>query len=304
MVSPFSFMDKEIVMLLKTDFTFHLGEQHRRIGKPNQDYALSGVLENGFAYAIVSDGCSSGGMTDVGSRLLVLATKRAFETYAVNQEFLGREEAVSVINMCRDHYLETYRELLGLQHEDLLATCLWAICDQDSVLVNIVGDGVVGVRYENEIVVHRFEWNKNAPYYPAYRLGNMNNRFKEVHAECKIPFLYTKSVVSQEGINHRVSDDTSTYSAEAGMMGLTFRIDYVGENTGSGKLLTVALFSDGVEQVEGLTYLDVVKKLIEYKSTKGQFAVRRMNRFLRDVSKVGRGANDDISCAVIQIGET
>lgn len=291
-------------MLLKTDYVFHLGEKHRKIGKPNQDYALSGVLENGLAYTIVSDGCSSGGMTDVGSRLLVLATKKAFETYAVNQKFFGRDDAVNVINMCRDHYLETYRELLGLQHQDLLATCLWAIGDLDSVLVNIVGDGVVGVRYENEIIVHRFEWCKNAPYYPAYRLSNRDNQFREVFSEEMAPFLYTKSVIHQDDMNHKVSDNSSAYSVEYGMVGQTLRIDYGNENIGSGKLLTIALFSDGVEQVEGLTYLDVVRQLIEYKSTKGQFVVRRMNRFLKEVNKVGHGVNDDISCAVIQVGET
>jgi hypothetical protein len=40
---------------------------------PCQDYALSGVTRH-LAYAVVADGCSSGGKTDIGARVLALAT--------------------------------------------------------------------------------------------------------------------------------------------------------------------------------------------------------------------------------------
>ncbi len=64
-------------MSLKTDHTFQIGLQHLQTGKPCQDFALSGTIADDLVYAIVSDGCSSGGMTDIGARLMVLATKRA-----------------------------------------------------------------------------------------------------------------------------------------------------------------------------------------------------------------------------------
>lgn len=63
----------------KTNHAFHIGAQHLSLGKPCQDYAVSGSINDTTAYAIVSDGCSSGGETDIGARIVALATKRALE---------------------------------------------------------------------------------------------------------------------------------------------------------------------------------------------------------------------------------
>ena len=59
-----------------TDSVFAIGASHVATGKACQDYTLSRASDT-YAYAIVSDGCSSGGMTDVGARVLALATATA-----------------------------------------------------------------------------------------------------------------------------------------------------------------------------------------------------------------------------------
>jgi hypothetical protein len=39
-----------------------------------------------------------------------------------------------------------------------------------------------------------------------------------------------------------------------------------------------------------------------WKSTEGQFSVRRMNRFLTETKKIGKGPQDDVAQAVIHLG--
>jgi hypothetical protein len=63
----------------------------------------------------------------------------------------------------------------------------------------------------------------------------------------------------------------------------------------------IALFSDGVTQVDGMDWRDVVAELLSFKSTEGDFVKRRMNRFLKDCQKHGKGPVDDISMACIHI---
>ena len=277
-------------MLLRTDYTSHIGEQHRKTGKPNQDYVQSGTLSDNAVYAIVSDGCSSGGLTDIGSRLIVLATKRAIEEVERGADWLQSCNTVTEVNRLRDRYLELYRESLKLEHRDLLATCLWALCDKGSVLVHVTGDGVIGVQYKNNLTMHHFAWNQNTPYYPAYRQGGLDEQFMNAHASSALPLTYT-------------NDDTvSPLSVLEGMEGQIIRLDHSDENTGN-EPLSIALFSDGVEHVDGFSYKEVVAELMSFKSTSGQFAVRRMNRFLKEATDTGKGPMDDISYAVIHLDQ-
>jgi hypothetical protein len=63
----------------------------------------------------------------------------------------------------------------------------------------------------------------------------------------------------------------------------------------------VAVFSDGVTQVDGMDWRDVVAELMNFKSIEGDFVKRRMNRFLKDCRAHGKGPIDDISMACIHI---
>ena len=62
------------------DDYFHIGQMHLGSGKPCQDYSFSGIIDEG-AFAIVSDGCSTGRHTDVGARIIVLSTVNAIQRW-------------------------------------------------------------------------------------------------------------------------------------------------------------------------------------------------------------------------------
>jgi hypothetical protein len=54
-------------------------------------------------------------------------------------------------------------------------------------------------------------------------------------------------------------------------------------------------------QIPGMRWTVVVRDLLAFKSTEGEFAKRRMTRFIRDLSKDKRAPIDDISYAVVRI---
>jgi len=278
-------------MTLRTDYSSHIGVQHLRTGKPNQDYADSGMLNEITAYAIVSDGCSSGGKTDIGARLVVLATKRALmetvHTHAMPYD-------TNHIHTLRDSYLSHYQTELGLEYSDMFATCLWAVTTAQGTQVHIIGDGAIAVQYENNCFIHSMHWDKNMPYYPVYKINDMDTQFMEAHADNPTPMTHV-----MEDMYSTTANTQEVLCIGEGMKGSSFFFSHADEDDAFGRLISIGLFSDGVEQVDGNTIRQTVTNLLAFKSAKGQFTVRRMNRFLKEVTKTGNGPIDDITYAVI-----
>lgn len=284
----------EEIMQLRTDHSFHIGEQHLRTGKPCQDYALSGQLSDELAFAIVSDGCSSGGMTDIGSRLSCLATKQALLESVENET---QEEEVVV--KARDKNTELFRVALGLEHRDMLATNLFAVASTDEVFVHLTGDGVVALQYENELRITEYDWQQNMPFYPAYRAAGEENSFRRAQSDRYEHAMQLRRYSPRTEEQPHRGMYVDHIELERGMHG----ISNVHTNSSVyGRLLSVGIFSDGVAQVDGIPTDQVVQELMAFKSTNGQFATRRMNRFLTDAKKRGRGPLDDIAMAVINLG--
>src|SRR5688572_1835830 len=123
-------------MTMHTDHHIAIGHQHLSDGKPCQDHALSGVVSEfgeTYAYAVVSDGCSTAGETDIGARLITTLTAKAF------RDDYRSGDAVSIDSAAFD-----VAQQLGLDPDDLLATHLYAVIDTTGEgHVMVKGDGVV-----------------------------------------------------------------------------------------------------------------------------------------------------------------
>jgi hypothetical protein len=122
-------------MRLYTDDYFHIGAAHLGSGLPCQDYALSRSTGD-MAYAIVSDGCSTGGRTDSGARVVAHTAE-----VAIRDDWLRnrRPEPFSIpeMTMHQKVLMQNAKQNLGLLPQDLLATCSYAYVSARSGFVHM-----------------------------------------------------------------------------------------------------------------------------------------------------------------------
>ena len=257
-------------MRFSADCSFHIGAQHLRSGLPCEDYALAFPLGM-RSVAIVSDGCSSGGRTDVGSRVVALAKQQAVRGHGLFRDLLAMS-----------------RLTLGLLPEDLLATCLTLIAEPHFTSIHIHGDGVAAFqRRDGSLTMYRLDWGRNMPSYPVYA----DDGYAAFIASQGGPEGHALVVERLEhGESEPVFDLLNTEQHADGWR--------VSMNTA---IRAAAIFSDGVCQVDGMSWQEVVRELMAFKSTSGDFVKRRMNRFLRDCMERGKGPIDDIAMAAIVI---
>ncbi len=269
-----------------TDDHFLIGHHHVISGKPCQDHSLSGI-HDGVAYAIVSDGCSSGGHTDVGARIVTHTTATAIRKNW--QSFLLSLDAAGFINDHQQSTMNAVKNKLQLETSDMLATCSYVAMSQETCVVNVRGDGVVAVIFRNgEMFLHRFDWTNNTPLYPAYSTDGYES-FIKTHGGAY------KQALRWETWNKSTGESfASELTVAAGIQGVTL-------NLSPEQVSFVAVFSDGVTQVEGVDWKDVVLQLLAFKGVEGVFVKRRLNAFVKDARKVGKGPLDDIAYAMVRV---
>lgn len=284
---------------MHTDSMFVIGNRHISGGLPCQDYAISspepkhGVddqkPESDFAYAIVSDGCSSGRRTDVGARITVTAMEQALLNNSGEQAGLWKSQRSSML---------TAMSALGCDFRDLFATCIYAYCSPNEQYVHVRGDGAVAWKYpDGNIEMTSFEWgidHTDPPFYPAYALHDTALEAFKLHYS-----VYPEGAM--RSMRHTVTSEGATklegitYSLNEGIEGIRLPIPPEAQ--------MVAIFTDGVMQVPGLEWYEVIEQLLAFKSSKGLFVKRRMRRFLDTRAKEGSHPGDDLAYAVIDLQE-
>lgn len=284
---------------MKTDSHFMLGSLHEGDGMPCQDYARSMVVD-GAAFAIVSDGCSTGGgETDNGSRIVTHAAAQSLRRHWAT---IGNPHAggtVQQIALEQRIVMSSGRILLGLTQADLFATSLYAYYTVNGGFAHIQGDGVVcWVRQEDgTLVMVRFEWlrpdesHAPAPFYPIYYEDDYKTFRDYYGGDPNRVVLRSETWEWHPDSAEPVLVDTKDYTLSEGIDGPVLML--------APGLSCVAVFTDGVTQVEGLDWKDAARQLLAFKTTAGVFVKRRMGRFYRQAKKLGRGAMDDLSGAVI-----
>jgi len=246
------------------------------------------------AYAIVSDGCSTGGNTDVGSRLVALSVASVIKKICARVE---NNHLLEDIKIRQRAVLAGAKEILGLSEEDLYATCVHACLSENGGYVSVLGDGVVVFAYRSgEMEIIQYDWTDNMPYYPAYKEegemafitshgGDMNGlRVKEERFVCDKNGIWTAGKIRE-------------ISLREGMEGIILPLskEIIDE------ISFVALFSDGVTQVEKTEIISAVRRCTSYKNIRGAFAKRRMINAIKEMQKEGCCPMDDIACAVISL---
>lgn len=270
-----------------------IGLSHEREGKPGQDYSLS-QLEKDQPFAIVTDGCSMSGLTDIGSRLLALTARKI-----VRQS--EKERPVSLLEM-KDKILFRVKESLAQQvasleiaHQDLDATLGIVLAHNDTAKGFLFGDGVLAVKRQDIISVTVMDWAGNMPGYLSYMLDEARYRYfiqeseavakQEKRSACWIRQydLYPDSTKSEVKIEN--------LSAIEGLQGWGIEVN---------DAEIVAVMSDGVLQVSELTGDEVIRDFMAIKTSReGEFVTRRVRRALLNFGKSNNRPIDDISMGAI-----
>lgn len=278
------------------DNYFHIGQKHLGLGKPCQDYSFSGTADDG-AFAIVSDGCSSGRHTDVGARVIALSTANAIQEWLKNRDE-PLEKLNQIVTKQHSYALPKSREVFNLQLPDMLATCLYTCLTPDGGLISVQGDGVIAKAYrDGSTALVAYQWDNNTPLYPAYAADNYKS-FIRAHGDD--PSCHSLQVEHHyQDVGGGIQINLQSISLGEAIKGITQEISR-DEIEG---LSFLAVFTDGVMQVEGMHWKDAVLQLLAFKNVEGEFAKRRMIRFIKDSRNGGekKGPLDDISYAVIRV---
>lgn len=272
-------------MKIISDTAVRTGYDHASNSEAGQDYAMCGE-HRGTSFAVVSDGCSTAGRTDVGARLLCLAARKcAGETcskdYAIVQSHL------------RD-IVSRQKQELALDDSDLYATCLMACVRGDEVRALVYGDGVLAVRYrDGSGCLEHYEWSYNSPPFP---MSSEEDIRRMVERESHLYVTRRRISPSRSQTSPSEEVDAVPLRQRAGFCARTFDV----------KALTdLALFTDGVDKVMFDAYTmpwdEVVSDLMAFRSTPTSegWARTSMNGFCARVERVGYKVYDDLSCAVL-----
>ena len=277
--------------IFRADAHFRMGSSHEAEGTPCQDYALADM--NGTSpFAIVSDGCSTSGRTDIGARLLTLSAR-----LSLRDAFLeGSTDLMSELRVGVLARVSRIRAELDLAVEDLDATLgVMTTMADGGVTAMLMGDGVVAVRTGGGIEAVVLDWAGNMPGYPMYladprRLNAFIDASEAFGRDGGRPPLRVSRFLISEGEMEPLS--VEGYGAIEGLMGISLR-------WGPG-IDVACVMTDGVQQVGGMPWFQVVEELLAVKSARaGAFMARRMSRSLAGMAKAGHRPVDDIAAAAL-----
>ena len=269
---------------MNADHSFYIGNTHNVC----EDYALSGVVENG-AFAIVCDGCSSSPEVDFGARALALSAKR---TLAIG----GTEMISDLFGKITIDNLRHITDHFPLHPHSLDATLLVTWIKNKEFTVNMYGDGVFFHQTTKSIRIIHVEFESNTPAYLSYYLDKL--RRKE----------YDDTVVGDKKIT-----DITIFREDGGEPRNMIEVeDYVKAFepvTFKGLVEdgdTVGVCSDGINSFKrsdgsDINWQNQIREFIDFKSTAGVFVQRRLGFLKRQWTKNLTTHYDDISLATIII---
>lgn len=283
---------------MQVDSFFKQGASH----KICEDYAIHGTMR-GNPFIIVCDGCSGSKDTDFGARLMARSAKKALSELYANSMYFDELEPTDLIELFEketEHYL---RSALLATYSDISvadATLLVAFIYADKLYWYMRGDGAIAIKYRNgDLIVNEVKFHSGAPYYLSYDLSKSKElAYIEQFGTDKSFIKYNNASDTLELEHHclpyhaLIADvldldtiDSITLMSD-GIDALQYKNTYTGERN-----------------VNLLKIRPTIRNALAFKNYNGEFVQRRMNRFMRDIDKMGVEPFDDISVATIWVGD-
>lgn len=305
-----------------TDSYIEIGNSHNIC----EDYALDGIINNEMPYIIVSDGCSSSEMTDVGSRIMAHSCQKAiFERYRNIKDLvnlLGGDTSTLGVHLRNEIYIKTKHiamsvlDQLGLPYSVCDATLLYAFIYDGRLYVNGYGDGNIVLSYKTpdgsvNNYWTRLSYESNAPFYISYdmdliRKKSYMNDERFGGKQFKIDKYLINSTEPGVPLEEQTEKADNWYNLETGtaiiqsLQSITLASDGMESFSHSHKRLC-ADPAPSSQEVESLKPYSMMRRMVAYKNHNGEFVKRRMKRLKQEVEKIQGEHYDDVSSATIWV---
>ena len=271
---------------VSADCAFIIGQSHHDTAKPCQDYALT-EAQNTAGWAVVSDGCSTGGRTDIGSRMWATAARQVLRANGLS--------ALADPDECATRLHAAATPLLApFELEDGYATLVLAASDGLSARVLVYGDGVVMLRFKDgRLKFWDIDYDQNAPRYLNYeRNPAVLEAWSNSYGRGRLRVRVSEHSVRGELLSLEASEQGSQSRA----VSLHWE-DLTG-------LEALFVCTDGAVSFEDRGRYEGLRPLSDVKNPVGQFMQRRLGALLRKWRKDGnKGPTDDLAVAALWFGE-
>jgi len=283
---------------MNTDCVFYIGTTHDVC----QDYALTNNNN-----AVISDGCSSSKYSDVGARILSITTMNKLHNLNSFYNFEEKE----IILLARPSI-----KMLDIPQECLDATILAAKIFNNGLQALCCGDGVIVIKTkEGKTIIVNCTYTDSYPFYMnyLYNITGGYTNWKENHNKRHVVQLVYNSLGDMM-YNLPVESQTERIQNDIGLI-RTFENKTIVEITNKEDIEYIAIISDGIHSFQetittntskynqSIPYLTVLEELLSFKNFNKAFVKRRVKRFRKDCCKKNWHNYDDLSLAVIYIGE-
>lgn len=257
--------------MLHYDYYYTIGVTHQVC----EDYATQGEVPTPFM--VLSDGCSASENTDVGARILTLATKHIIENatqWPLDYLSFGKlliSNALKIVDQMQH------------AHSVLDATVMLAFLQEDNIMVYVYGDGCLLFKdHEDNIGTIEIVFTHNAPFYLTYWC-NQKRLFE--YAKCEEnPLLLIDSVNGQS--------EPKSFKTQ---LTFCFPLD---------KFKMVAIASDGaaqcfdIHQKTKVPLYNIATDFLAFQNLNDKFVKHHTENTLKHYAKQGIYPADDLSIGV------
>ncbi|OQW94800.1 MAG: hypothetical protein BWK79_04745 [Beggiatoa sp. IS2] len=256
---------------LHYDHFFTIGKTHLVC----EDYATQG--DKPMPFIVLCDGCSSSKDSDIGARILALATKHIVENAAewpMDYAPFGQKLILTALDIVEKMHLTT---------NVLDATVMLAFVQQEAIQVYVYGDGCLFFKdLEGNVGTIEIIFTHNAPFYLSYWPDKAR---QEEYADYEPKPLLLKDSVN--GLSEPLPFQKP----------LVFSLPLA-------KFPVVAIASDGAAhfidatQTAKVPLFNIANSLLDFKNVEGEFVKRRSKRALEQYAQRNIFPADDLSVGV------
>lgn len=264
-----------------------VGYKHLSSGLPCQDYGVSFEVD-GKSFCVLSDGCSTGGQTDLGSRYVALGVKTLLQENSdlIYDPLLLENEVIALIS----------RNIWQLKKSDLFATLQVLCFDGSNYLYICFGDGCFGYKTKNnEIILNEINYTDNTPYYLLYSESSDYGKAWDKSAFKK---RMVKQLVIKEGLQQEevLPPEFVTKDENVGRFLNTYTYEIVSkEIVDYFFIATDGLTSIAEQKIKN------IEQTLNIKGFAGDFVKRRLGAQTRVwLKNLGEYPQDDLTLAIVK----